>query len=364
MSGAGIEPQEPSNGDNQQESAQTSDTASEAPEIIDPDNYTGNPIPDSLRAEEELSSRMDRAVRLGSELNRFLSEWSCEVTAALEQFHEIQSAVNAKKNELKLLHEVEASATALERLIEAHRLEQESFELLMKNQRDLWEEEKGKRALEEAEYLKNLRAQREREEEAYKQAWAAKRLKIQQEIEGELEAVRQTSLEQQKKLEQEYVNRNRQFQGKKREWDRLLQELEQLMSRLTSRAESQAANHSDLNKRAAVVHADLAASPVSNRKNPITLHGESASNPAFYSGNLLTGKNISEKENPSHSSSSESFFRRALFEEPKPLLSSLKDILQFQGGRKDSEHGVTPGGRDCTTSKFSPKKSSNYESEA
>ena len=363
MSGAGIDPQEPSNEDSLQESDQKLDKKSDAAEIMDPGGNTGSSIPDPLQTAEELSSRMERAARLGTDLSALLSELSREVTASMEQLHKLRSAIDLKKSELKMLYEIEASATALEQLIEDHRLEQENFKILMDNQRSLWEEKKAQRIQAEKEYLENLRKQRKQEEEEYTQAWTAKRLKIQQEIEEELVTARQNSLEKQKELERDYVIRTQQFQEKEREWDRLLQEMEQLMSRVTARAKSKTSAHADSYKKATLIQVDLSASQFSDQEKPFSLDNEPASNPGFCSENTLTGENTPGKEDPSFAAPSDSFFRRALLEEPKPVLSSLKDILQFQGRKTDDENIEFSAKRDCTTLKFPPKKSSHPKSE-
>jgi hypothetical protein len=363
VNGSGIEHDERSNDDSRQEYAPAPDRTSEAHRTAEPGTDACNSIPSSLVASDEVSSRMERLSQLGSSLGELLLELSHEVKSSTEQLHGILLAIDLKKKELKTLHEIDASAASLKQLIEEHRLERESFERLMENQRNIWEEEKAHRALEEKEYVENLKIQRQQEEEKFKHAWAAEQQEARQKMDKELYAVQQISLEKQSASERELQDREKRLQDKEQEWERLIQEMELLMSRLSVRAQSQSAAGSEEHKKANITQPDPPTSPVTNQKETHTLKRENVSNTSFFFENPLTGERILEKTNLPHNPSSDSFFKIAFMEEPKPLLSSLKEILQSHGRRIENAHADFSLKRDCTTLKFSPKKTSHSKSE-
>jgi hypothetical protein len=363
VNGSGIEHDERSNDDSRQEYAPTPDRTSEGPRTAESVTDACNSIPGSLVVSDEFSSRMERLSQLGSDLGELLLELSHEVKASMEQLHGILLAIDLKKKELKALHEIDASAASLKQLIEEHRLERESFERLMVNQRNVWEEEKAQRALEEKEYVESLKIQRQQEEEKYRHAWAAEQQEARQKMDKELYAVQQISLEKQNASEREFQDREQRLQDKEQEWERLIQELERLMSRLNVRAQSQSAAGSEAHKQTSFTQTDPPPSPATEQKEPHTLKQENISNTSFFFENPLTGERILEKTNPPHNPSSDSFFKIAFMEEPKPLLSSLKEILQSHGRRIENAHADFSLKRDCTTLKFSPKKTSHSKSE-
>jgi chromosome segregation ATPase len=189
-------------------------------------------------ASEKLSVQMERFTNLSSEITKILSELDREVKESMDQLQGIRSAVDFKKKELKTLHDIDVSATALERLIEDHRLQREDLERVMESQRNAWEEEKARRVEEERQYLENLQIQRQREQEEHRQMLAAERLAAQQKLEEELQEVRQRNLEKQKALERDFMAREQVLNEKELEWGRLIQELEQFVAKLTMRAQS------------------------------------------------------------------------------------------------------------------------------
>jgi len=190
---------------------------------------------------ERLSLEIERFSGLSAELSELLSRLRLEILKSAEQLSRIRSVVDAKKGELKTLHDIEASAVALERLIQDQRQQRESFERSMTDQRAMWEEEKAERTRQEEEYLENLRISRERDEEDYRQAWAAEKLKAQQKLEEELKVVRQEELQRQQALEKDLLERELTLREKELEWVQLIQELEQFMSKLTRRAQARPA---------------------------------------------------------------------------------------------------------------------------
>ncbi len=349
MSESGIEHHELSNDDDQPIPAQARDRKSDAAETTKPESDIENPIPNLLMAREELSTKMERVSHLSLDLSGLLSDLTREVQASMDQLEQLQSAVDVKKRELKTLYEIEASVATLERLMREQEAERENFERLMENQRSIWEEEKALHEQEEKEYLEALKARRKEEEEKYKHIWAVEHLKAQQELEEELRITQQRNVEKQKALESDIQDRDRRLQEKELEWGRLIGELEQYMERLAERAQSESALATDLHKRAALSDTDLPPS--------------SANHTYPYPEEPLPLDKDSDSRQAPDDLSSDSFFRSAFLEEPKPLLSSLKDILQAQGRKMENGQGDLSLKRDCNTLKFSPKKNSNSKTE-
>ena len=206
-----------------------------------PDVYPDEMNFEPLMRAEKLLGDIERFSNLSSELTQVMLRLSREIKISSEQLNRIRSEVESRKNELKTIRGIEASAAALQRITEDYRQQKESFERIMANQRTLWEEEKGNRAREEKEYLENLRMRREREEEENRQKWAAEKLKAQQKLDEELKAIQQESLEKQQALERDCLQRELILKEKELEWVQLIQELEQFMSKLTRRTQAHAA---------------------------------------------------------------------------------------------------------------------------
>ncbi len=234
MNRAGIEQPGPSN-------KPTSDKDSEGPETIHPDVAPDEMETALLRA-EKLSIEIERFSGLSSELTSLLAIFSQEIKASAEQLVRISAAVDSKKKELKNLHRIEASVAALDRLAAEHQRQKEALERLMADQRAQWEAEKSRRVREEREYAENIRVRRDRDEEEYRQRWAAEKLKAQQKFEEEMRAIQQERLQKQQALERDCLERELALKEKELEWVQLIQELEQFMSKLTRRTQSQTAS--------------------------------------------------------------------------------------------------------------------------
>jgi hypothetical protein len=205
---------------------------------------TGNPEnPDQLIDAGEISAELARFSRLSSDLTDFLSVLSRKIKGWLDQLGDIQSQIDFKKKELKRLHDIEVSAAALEQLIEDQRLRKESFESFMESERIRCEEEKARRTQEEEQYLVNLRTQRQREEEEHKQKAAAEEQQARQRLEEELGALREENRLQLEAREKHFAQRELILREKELEWTRLVEELEQFMSRLANHAQSRTASH-------------------------------------------------------------------------------------------------------------------------
>ena len=220
-----------------------SDKESGVPEGLDsfPDEMKFAP----LMGAEELSLVIERFSGISSELTGILSRLAREVIISAEQLDRVRSAVDSKKKELQTLRGIEATAVALERLVLDRQRQKETLDRAIAAQRAVWEEEKANRAQEEREYLENLRIRREREEEEYRQAWAAEKLRKQQKLEEELSAIHQENLQKQQEMERDYIERELRRKEKELEWVRLIEELEQFMSKLAQRAKAQTVTRSE-----------------------------------------------------------------------------------------------------------------------
>jgi hypothetical protein len=115
----------------------------------------------------------------------------------------------------------------------------ESLEREIADGRALWEEEKVKRAQEEKEYQETVRVRREKEEEAFRQHWANERHLAQRKLDEDLKLMQEENLERQRALERSFLERELKLKEKELEWMRLVQELEQFLSRLTRRMQHQ-----------------------------------------------------------------------------------------------------------------------------
>jgi hypothetical protein len=188
---------------------------------------------------EDIILNVERFTKLSSELTGVLSNLSQEIREAAEQLNDIRIAVDAKKRELKTLHGIEATAVTLERMALDYQRRKESLEREIAEQRALWDEEKAKRAQEEREFQESVRVRREREEEAFRQNWANERNLAQRKLEEELKLMQEESLERQRALERGFLERELKLKEKELEWMKLVQELEQFLSRLSRRMQLQ-----------------------------------------------------------------------------------------------------------------------------
>jgi hypothetical protein len=264
-----------------------SDMESRVPESLDscPDEMEFAP----LMSAEELSLVIERFSIISSELTGILSRLAQEVVMSAEQLDRVRSAVDSKKEELKTLHGIEATAVALERLVLDHQRQKEALDLAMASQRAEWEEEKANRAQEEREYLEHLRVRREREEEEYRQVWAAEKLRKKEKLEEELKAVQQEHLQKQQEKEGDYIERELRLKEKELEWVRLIEELEQFMSKLAQRAKAQTVTHPG---------AALKKEPYSTAAPDFVISEPAKTDIESGFGNELPGEPWSRKQNP------------------------------------------------------------------
>lgn len=187
---------------------------------------------------KEISTEIEHFSALSSDLTGFLTNLSGKVQHWMGQLSGIQSEIELKKEELKRLHDIEASADALEKLVVAQRLRKESFESLMERERNRWEEEKARHLQEEREYLENLGIQRQRQEDEYKRSLAADQEKARRQLDEDLRALREENRLKLEALEKDYAQRELILKEKESEWIQLVQELEQFISRLANHTRS------------------------------------------------------------------------------------------------------------------------------
>jgi hypothetical protein len=170
--------------------------------------------------------------RISGELTAFLSELSEKIRNSAEQLAAIEQAVELKAGELKRLHEIDAAMATMEQLMEDQRQQKEQFEKHIAAQRDLWEEEKSRRILENEEYMERLQVLRQQDEEEYRTRWALEQAKAKQELIEELQEIQRKHQENQAETEQDLLRRELLLKAKEEEWLQLVQELEQFMSKL------------------------------------------------------------------------------------------------------------------------------------
>jgi hypothetical protein len=184
---------------------------------------------------QDISSDIERIASLSAEMNRLLSNLSHKIERSALQLKEIQSAIDTKKEELQKLHEIDASITSLETLIEDHRLENERFQTLMDNQRGLWEEEKNRRVQEEEGYFENLRIRREQEEEEYRRTWDLNKSEAHEKLGEELRTIESDFRKKLEASEKDLLDRESILGRKEKEWNEIVRETEQFLSGLSNR---------------------------------------------------------------------------------------------------------------------------------
>jgi hypothetical protein len=221
----------------------------------------------------ELLTSAEKFSILSAGIAKILSNLTTEMKKALDQFHAIQSAVELKKKELRMLHDIEASAVSLKQLIDDHQVQRENLERLMNSRRANLEEEQARLDREEKEYQDNLKIQRQHEEEEYRRLRVSEELRAQKRIEDDLQATEQRCQQMRETTERECLEREQILQEKESECSRLIQELEQLMVRVTSHAKPEKTVLSPLHKKTLLDRSNYENSSESPR-NPRELFGE------------------------------------------------------------------------------------------
>jgi len=186
---------------------------SAGPQAISMDNAMELLSRSSFAGVEKFSLAMERFSVLSTEMITLLMGLSQEINKSVEELHAVRSAVEVKKKELGTLHETEQSVRALQ-------LQKEKLEQLIGDRRRSWEEEI---------------AQRESEKEEFRKFWAAEQFRARQELEEEIQSIRQQNCEVREAAEKELSMREEILKSKELEWNRLIDELDQLLTKLAGR---------------------------------------------------------------------------------------------------------------------------------
>lgn len=141
-----------------------------------------------------------RLQELRGAIGRELSDLAERVEAEIDTYRKIQSAVEAKQEELKTIYEVETAASDLAALLDAQRSEKErfrremaeekkAFEAEMQQTRSQWVREKQERDRRVAEEAEALKKQRQREREEHEYAFTREKEQKKNALEDELHAL-------------------------------------------------------------------------------------------------------------------------------------------------------------------------------
>jgi hypothetical protein len=178
---------------------------------------------------------LERFLGLSSEMVSLLENLSQDINRSAQELRDIRAAVDAGKKELAALRESEREASVLKPQLEDLRMQKESLENLIADQRNAWEKEKTKQDLEEREHEENLKILRQREEDEYRRMRENEQMQARRIFEEELEAMRQKNAETRTAEERDILARESTLKKKEQELSRLIQELEKFFSGLAGR---------------------------------------------------------------------------------------------------------------------------------
>jgi hypothetical protein len=156
---------------------------------------------ESLEKTEGISRETERIASLSSEITELLSSLQNKVETSAEKYKSLELAADAKKEELKQLYEIEASAASLASLVES------------------------------------LQFRREQEEEEYRRMWATEKEKAQNVLKEELEVLQQEFKKKQEEIEKELLLRESILKAKEKECDEIIQDIERFISGLGKRVQ-------------------------------------------------------------------------------------------------------------------------------
>ena len=146
-------------------------------------------------------------------ISRELTELAERFETEIETYRKIQSAVEAKQEELKIIYEVETTASDLAALIDAQRAEKERFGREMKASRDAFEEEmretraqwnrqKAEHERQGAEQVESIKKQRQREKEEYEYAFVREKEQRKNAVEDELRELKKEIAQKREEFDQ------------------------------------------------------------------------------------------------------------------------------------------------------------------
>ena len=174
---------------------------------------------------------------LSVEISKALSDVSAKLVSEVEHLTQLREAVALESRELERLHQVDVAATALDHLVEEHRLRREKLEAEIAGQRAAWTEEEQVRFREQKEAEEVLKKQRQRENDEYDYKRALERKKAQDKYEEETRLQEKRNREKQEALEKSWIDREASLKGKEDELSRYKQEVEQFPARLKEERE-------------------------------------------------------------------------------------------------------------------------------
>lgn len=154
-----------------------------------------------------------RLQELRGAIGRELTDLAERVEAEIDTYRKVQSAVEAKQEELKTIYEVETAASDLAALLDAQRAEKErfrremtvgkeAFEAEMQQTRSQWAREKQDHDRQVAEEAEALKKQRQREKEEYEYAFAREKEQKKNALEDELHALEKEIAQKREEAEQ------------------------------------------------------------------------------------------------------------------------------------------------------------------
>ena len=169
---------------------------------------------DSQAAQDPLKRLHDLRGTISRELTGLAERFEAEI----ETYRKIQSAIQAKKEELNTIYEVETAASDLAALIDAQRVkkekfgremqdEKEAFEAEMEEIRTQWQREKTERNRGVKEQAEATEKQRQREKEEYEYTFAREKAQRKNALDDELQALEKELAVKRIEFENESQNR-------------------------------------------------------------------------------------------------------------------------------------------------------------
>lgn len=169
---------------------------------------------DSQAAQDPLQRLHD----LRGAISRELTDLAERFEAEIETYRKIQTAVEAKQEELKTIYEVETAVSDLAALIDAHRVEKQQFESEMEGRKAAFEEdmeeaharwnrEEVEHDLQVQEQADAIKKKRGREKEEYEYAFLRDKEQRKNELEDRLGALEKEIAQKRESFEQKYQQR-------------------------------------------------------------------------------------------------------------------------------------------------------------
>lgn len=193
---------------------------------------------------------LQRLHDLRGAISRELTDLAERFETEIETYRKLQTAVEAKQEELKTIYEVETAASDLAALIDAHRVKNQQFELEMEAKKAAfgeemdetntrWTREKAEHDRLVQEQAAAIKKKREREREEYEYAFLREKEQQQNGLEDQLRALEDEMAQKRKDSEQEHQQRESDLDAREavlgkseQEMTALQQEVETFSNRL------------------------------------------------------------------------------------------------------------------------------------